>query len=176
MVQNPDEYFDANQVPDGFTLLDPSKMKDPQINELLNFWHSQQQDNDDGVAFRFHSKGEGSGPMSSMEKKPDSPDPSVRRSKDGKGKQKASESWLDPITPDSRRRKRRRSLSTETSGEEFDFRGLDDMTENDEDVGPRPGGSKKQRIQPPPVPPAGKVVRFESNDEGSGKCYVLVCL
>ena len=40
MVQHPNKYFDTDQVPEGFMLLDPSKMKDPQIQELLNYWHS----------------------------------------------------------------------------------------------------------------------------------------
>ena len=43
------EYFQADQVPQGFKLLDPSKMKDTQINEILMFWYSKQE----GNGFRF---------------------------------------------------------------------------------------------------------------------------
>ena len=53
MVQHLSKYFDTDQVPEGFTLLDPSKMKDPQIQELLNYWHSQQEGGEKGVGFEF---------------------------------------------------------------------------------------------------------------------------
>jgi hypothetical protein len=53
IVQQPSIYFDADQVPEGFTLLDPSKMKDPQIQELLNYWYERQQDEETGIGFKF---------------------------------------------------------------------------------------------------------------------------
>ena len=40
-------------VPDGFTLLDPSKMKDPQVQELLDLWHKRQEEGEDGIGFQF---------------------------------------------------------------------------------------------------------------------------
>jgi hypothetical protein len=52
-VQQPSIYFDANQLPEGFTLLDPSKMKDPQIQELLNYWYEWQQDEETRIGFKF---------------------------------------------------------------------------------------------------------------------------
>ena len=52
-VQKPEDFFDVNQVPDGFTLLDSSKMKDPQVQELLDFWHKRQEEGEDGIGFQF---------------------------------------------------------------------------------------------------------------------------
>src|SRR5277367_518070 len=42
-TEDPDKYFGADQVPNGFKLVDPSKMKDPQIKEILKFWYSKQE-------------------------------------------------------------------------------------------------------------------------------------
>ena len=53
ILQNVSTFFDLDQVPEGFTLMDPSKMKDPQLNELLQFWHKRQEQNDDGIGFCF---------------------------------------------------------------------------------------------------------------------------
>jgi hypothetical protein len=53
IVQHPDMYFDPEQLPEGFTLLDPSKMKDPQIQHLLNYWYDRQQFHEKGVGFQF---------------------------------------------------------------------------------------------------------------------------
>ena len=52
-VQKPEDFFDLDQVPDGFTLLDPSKMKDPQVQALLDFWHKRQEEGEDGIGFQF---------------------------------------------------------------------------------------------------------------------------
>ena len=51
-IKDPDEYFRSEQVPDGFKLLYPLKMKDPQIKEILTFWYSRQEGN--GFGFKFH--------------------------------------------------------------------------------------------------------------------------
>ena len=51
-IDDPDKYFGSDQVPDGFKLLDPSKMKDPQIKEILTFWYLKQEAN--GFGFEFH--------------------------------------------------------------------------------------------------------------------------
>ena len=51
-IEYPDKYFGSDQVPDRFKLLDPLKMKDPQIKEILTFWYSQQESN--GFGFKFH--------------------------------------------------------------------------------------------------------------------------
>ena len=37
-IEDLDKYFASDQVPNGFKLLDPSKMKDVQIKEILTFW------------------------------------------------------------------------------------------------------------------------------------------
>jgi hypothetical protein len=39
IIQNHNDYFNPDQLPEGFTLLDPSKMKDPQVQDLLDFWY-----------------------------------------------------------------------------------------------------------------------------------------
>jgi hypothetical protein len=49
-IEHPDKYFGLDQVPEGFKLLDLSKMKDPQIKEILTFWYSKQEAN----GFRFN--------------------------------------------------------------------------------------------------------------------------
>ena len=53
IFQKPGDYFDPDQVPEGFKMLEPSKMKDLGIQALLNFWHQKQVDGDDGIGFRF---------------------------------------------------------------------------------------------------------------------------
>lgn len=51
-IEDPDKYFGSDQVPDDFKLLDPSKMKDTQIKDILRFWYSKQKDG--GVGLKFY--------------------------------------------------------------------------------------------------------------------------
>lgn len=51
-IDDPDKYFGLDQVLDGFKVLDPLKMKDPQIKEILTFWYLKQEAN--GFGFKFH--------------------------------------------------------------------------------------------------------------------------
>jgi hypothetical protein len=37
ILQNSSDFFNPDQVPEGFTLMDPLKMKDTQINETLKY-------------------------------------------------------------------------------------------------------------------------------------------
>ena len=81
-------------------------------------------------------------------------------------------SWVDPIAPDSRQRKRRRSLSSETSGEEFDFGLVERMEDSDiEDAGCHSGPSSRHEAKALD-PPSGNVLRFELKNKGSGKSLV----
>lgn len=170
MVQHPSKYFDTDQVPEGFTLLDPSKMKDPQIQELLNYWHSRQEGGEKGVGFEFQGDERVNRRKPVRQTTPLSPDPSQQqRSKTGKGKERATELWVDPIMPDSCRRKRRRSLSAESSGEEFDFGSVERMEESDfDDAGHCPGPSSSHRLKDQD-PPARNGIRFQVENKGSGR-------
>jgi hypothetical protein len=154
-IEDPDKYFGSNQVPDGFKLLDPSKMKDSQIKEILTFWNSKQES--DGVGFNFYrdqnlkgkkrsrdnSDSDSDGDVDSDAKTPRHPRTRQSRRKDkGKGKMvdKPEERWTDHIVPDSRWCKRRavRSSEDEELGEVFDFTSVDGMESSEEEALPQP--------------------------------------
>ena len=109
------DYFNKDQVPEGFTLIDPSKMKDPQLNKILQFWHQKQEESINGIGFRFQGNSNGQ----TQKRVRDESKPAVQRkwpcqepasssTATGKGKEKARakspECWMDHIKPDSRRR------------------------------------------------------------------------
>jgi hypothetical protein len=50
-IEDSDKYFGSDEVPASFKLQDPSKMKDPQVMEILTFWYSKQES--EGVGFKF---------------------------------------------------------------------------------------------------------------------------
>ena len=129
-TEDADKYFGSDQVPDGFKLVDPSKMKDPQIKEILTFWYSKQEAN--GFGFKFHRDEKLNGKKrtrdngdcdsdtaadadADSESDADAKPPSRRRTRQGrsknkgKGKRKGVEesggTWTDHIVPDSRRQK-----------------------------------------------------------------------
>jgi hypothetical protein len=102
-MQNPEDYFDLDQLPEGVTLLDPSKMKDPQIQELLQFWRSRQENGDTGVGFQLKSdpnKNPRKRAQDNLE--PSSSPPPDEKQRRTKGKQKQVLTWQDYIEPDSR--------------------------------------------------------------------------
>jgi hypothetical protein len=182
-MQSASEYFNAEQVPEGFTLLDPSKMKDPEINELLNFWYERQEDSSDGIGFQFQantnvqSRKRGrsnSDPPERMiqpEHHPRQPDRSKRSlkahqsSKPPPGTQKKQKTpathWTTYIEPDSRRRRKRgTSVTSDGSGESFDFTTVDEMQTSDEfeleyDY-EEPASTGKGEHVPIPVPSTSK--------------------
>ena len=140
-VQKPEDFFNVDQVPDGFTLLDPSKMKDPQVQELLDFWHKRQEEGEDGIGFQFQ---ESSSSVSRKRRRADSvADSSTAGHKAGKkekGKGKAVDKemmWTDHIQPDSRRRQTRKPgaghLGLDSSGEEFDFSQLSEAESSEDE-------------------------------------------
>lgn len=148
ILQNSAKFFDEDQVPEGFTLNDPSKMKDPQINEILHFWHRKQEESIDGVGFRFRTTSD----VQTRKRVRDESEPPVERKRQrqehttkstaaGKGKEKAraksSERWTDHIEPDSRRRRQfaRESSVASCSGESFNFTEVDMMASSDEGEG-----------------------------------------
>ena len=152
-IDNPDKYFEVDQVPDGFKLIDPSKMKDPQIKEILSFWYSKQEAS--GFRFKFLQDDKLNGKKRLREdtdsdadsdaKAPSRPRTSQSRSKikdKGKGKRvgKSDERWTDHIVSDSRRRKQRALAPSEESesGEVFDFASVDQMESSEEEDGPIP--------------------------------------
>ena len=165
-IEDPDKYFGSDQVPDGFKLLDPSKMKDPQIKEILTFWYSQQESN--GFGFKFHRDEQLRGRKRSREHSDSDADadsdaetpshPTIKghqSKRKGKGKGKmvetSEERWTDHVVPDSRRRKRRAlELSEdEESGEEFDFGVVDQMESSEDEDGPAQQQPKAGPSKPP---------------------------
>jgi hypothetical protein len=158
-IDDPDKYFGLDQVLDGFKLLDPSKMKDPQIKEILTFWCSKQETDEFGFKFHRDKKLNGkkrlrhdadSDSDSDADADPNSRSDSngktasrqARRGRSkgkgkGKGKrvEKSEERWTDHIFPDSQRRKRRALMPSddEEPGEEFDFDAVDQMASSDEE-------------------------------------------
>jgi len=140
IVQRPSNYFDPDQLPEGFTLLDPSKMRDLQIEELLNYWFSRQRD---GIGFRFQGDEKVKRKREETpDESDDAPDEDSRKNakQKKKGKEKVTEDWIDEIQPDSRRRKRRMS-SCSASSESFDFQEVNMMGDSDSDGVPHPGPS-----------------------------------
>ena len=161
ILQNSANYFDEDQVPEGFTLIDPSKMKDQQLNEILQFWHQKQKESMDGIGFRFRENSNGQ----TQKRVRDESEPPVQRKRQhqgpatkstvaGKGKQKAgltsSEHWTDHIEPDSRRRQGRVPQSSvgSDSGESFDFTEVDAMASSDEVT----GGPEDDLSETVPIP------------------------
>jgi len=150
IIQTPDNHFDADQLPEGFTLLDPSKMKDPQVQELLDFWYKQQVDGDEGIGFQFQSKATDEVRKRKRSTSSTRSDrPSLKRKEKGKGKAKQVLTWKDYIQPDSRRRTRRSgSVSSESSQEEFDFSTIDQESSDSDpahNVKEKPGQSSSMK-------------------------------
>jgi hypothetical protein len=172
-IEDPDKYFGSDQVPDGFKLMDPSKMKDTQIKEILTFWYSKQEC--DGFGFKLYRDEKLNGRKRSRDDSdadtdsdadPDDRTPSRPRTKQsgskgkgkgkGKGKmvEKPEERWTDHIVPDSRRSKRRalRSSEDEESGEVFDFTSVDQMESSEEEDSSQPqqpkAGPSKRKMRP----------------------------
>jgi hypothetical protein len=144
-VQNPEDYFDPDQLPEGVTLLNPSKMKDPQIQELLQFWHSRQENGDTGVGFQLRSD-PNKNPWKRVrhDSEPSSSPPPDEKRRQMKGKQKQVLTWQDYIEPDSRQRwTRYQSVLSDASGEAFDFGPVDQLDSTDEENGPVAGPSTK---------------------------------
>jgi hypothetical protein len=160
-IDDPDKYFGSDQVPDGFKLLDPSKMKDPQIKEILTFWYSKQETG--GFGFKFHrdeklngkkrlrhdadsdsdsdadtdsdSRSDSNGKTASGQARQGRSKGKGKGKGKGKRVEKSEERWTDHIFPDSRRRKRRALMPNddEEPGEEFDFDAVDQMASSDEE-------------------------------------------
>lgn len=172
ILQNASNFFDPDQVPEGFTLMDPSKMKDPQVNEILEFWHERQEKNDDGIGFRFREDPNCPNPKRQRdESEPVTPEPPTKRRKGPpvvekkasnlvkgkqKGKQKAQSPgpWTDHIQPDSRRRRVRirESSPSSDSGESFDFTAVNAMLSDHEDGdGEGSGQSSSTKVPIPQV-------------------------
>lgn len=168
ILQNSANYFDEDQVPEGFTLIDPSKMKDPQLNEILQFWHQKQEESMDGIGFRFR----GNSNVQTRKRVRDEPEPPVQRKRQrqdpamksttgGKGREKAraksSERWTDHIEPDSRRRRGRvpQSSVASDSGESFDFTEVDTMVSSDAGT----GGPEDDISATVPIPQVGSTSR-----------------
>ena len=59
IMQHSADYFDEDQVPEGFMLIDLLKMKDPQLNEILQFWQWKQEESSNGIGFRFQGNSNG---------------------------------------------------------------------------------------------------------------------
>jgi hypothetical protein len=142
IMQNSSDFFDPDQVPEGFTLMDPSKMKDTQINEILKYWHDRQETRKDGIGFLFqltikmptkkHDRDDSEPPSPTPE--PGILQKQTRSQSKVSGKQKAQspEKWTKYIQPDSRRRQKHRKLasggSESESGKSFDFTEVNRMT------------------------------------------------
>jgi hypothetical protein len=154
IIQKPNDYFDVDQLPEGFTLLDPSKMKDPQVQEVLNFWYKRQEDGEGGIGFQFQAQ---SSDQPRKRKRGASATPSTSdrtNRKKQKGKAKEVLTWKDYIQPDSRRRKRRSgTVSLESSHEHFDFSRIDEMS-SDSDMAQN--DNKKPGQSSSAIPVAGK--------------------
>ena len=137
-----------DQVPEGFTLLDPSKLKDPQVMELLEFWYERQEDSQVGVGFQFQEKGLAPLKLQGHEVSilPPSPPMTQRRTKLNKGSRKEVITWQDYIRPDSRRRRKHAAVvpvDEASEGEDFDFSQCDQSSSSELDLdnveGRRPG-------------------------------------
>jgi len=118
-------------------------MKDPEVQELLEYWHNRQENETEGVGFQF----EASRPVLSKRKRARSQTRSVSPSSSRRQGQKKSnvpeKKWTKYIKPDSRRRKKRsRTMSSdsESSGEEFDFSTIDTGCLSEPDHDPDDGG------------------------------------
>jgi hypothetical protein len=150
MLQKPGDYFDPDQVPDGFKMLEPSKMKDPEIQALLDFWHQKQVDGNDGIGFRFR-EAEPSGAMKTS-KRVSSSSARPQKSEMMKGKTKVTKKLkkygMEQTSeyPTGKTRAAQQACDSDSSGEHFDFGGIDDGEDSAQDEGTE---NDRSHAQPP---------------------------
>ena len=155
-TKDPNKYVKADQVLQGFKLLDPSKMKDPQINKILMFWYLKQEGN--GFGFKClqddrsirkkqarvdsDSDSNSDSDVNSEPRRSCYPRTSISRSRSrskskGKGKmvERSEDRWTDYIVPDSRRKKWKviTRSEDEDDGEVFDFASVNQMESSDKE-------------------------------------------
>ena len=161
-MQHSADYFNEDQVLEGFTLIDLLKMKDPQLNEILQFWHWKQEESLDGIGFRFW--GNSNGQTQKQVRDESEPvqqkwlcqEPLKKTTVPWKGKEKArstsSECWMNHIEPDSRRHHGSipQSYAASDSGESFDFTEVDMMASSNE-ITPCPGDDASASVLIPQV-------------------------